>query len=354
MRRKLLSAFIASMLFAPSMSHAQSSGTTKLISNKVEISKGQQYHMFFKEYSEKVREYLSNNKRIAVEFEPLTADLLEDGGAWFRGKKTGEGKMLVKIYQEHPSMKDQPNYNEKLEEVTFDVVVKDAASYTFLPLVTDWGKTRTEIGEKMTEDLEYTHFTSTYAEMHPTITETELSMCEIYYTGNYEFPLYFAFFNEDNQLISSDFIVNNFFRINDPENSPISKYLQENGYEYLGYDEQRWFVMYNEKTKTQASCGLMIIQGQYFMYCMFQYSPESPLGLDGTKADMPTMDVKYEGNTIEIIANGQEKSDVAIYTLNGQCLAKGTLKAGVNRFEMAKRMPVIIKAGKCIPVKLMP
>ncbi|MDY6205388.1 MAG: hypothetical protein SPI30_01365 [Prevotella sp.] len=354
MKKKLLFAFIASMLLMPSSSNAQSSDLSTLISDKVEVRTSSQYHMFIKEYSQKVRDYLANNKRIAVEFVSKTPELLESGGAWFRGKKAGEGKMALQIYQEHPSFKDYPDYNNMLEEVPFDVVIKDEVEVSPLPLITEWGKKRADVIEKMTNELGYSSFTETYAQMNPTITPEEMAAFEVFYTGQYEFPLYYTFYNENNQLFSSDFIVSNFYRINDPEKSMVSKYLQENGFEYLGYDEQKWFVMYNAATKTQASCGLMIVQGQYFMYCMLQFSPDTPLGISDQKADYPTMDVKYNGNTIEVTANGQEGQSISIYSLNGQCLAKSTLKAGVNRFEMAKPMPVIIRAGNCLPVKMMP
>lgn len=343
------------MLLMPSSGYAQSINKSVLISDKVEIETGSQYNLYIKEYSQKVLDYLANNKRIAVEFVSKSPDIVNSGGAWFRGLKPGECKMTVQIYQEHPDYMNYPDYDNMLDEVPFDVVVKNQVPVTPMTLVTEWGTSRDKIVEKMTKELGFTSFTKSYLKMNPTITPADIASYEIFLTNDFEFPLYYTYYDENNNLLSFDFLVSNADRMADPENSIISKYLQENGYEYLGYDESKWFVMYNSKTKTLASCGVLIVQGQFFMYCLFEYYPTHPTGITNQKSDDPTtMDMKYNGNIIEIIANGQEGKPVAIYSIDGKCLAKSTLKSGVNRFEMAKPMPVIVRAGNCLPVKMIP
>ena len=115
----------------------------EIYADTVAVNTGDQYHMFFKAYSNKVKTYLENNARIAVDFETENPDVVTVGGAWFRAEKAGQARMKAVIYQESPRLKDYPDWSNKLDSVSFVVkapVEKFLAALPEVPMT--WGRQR--------------------------------------------------------------------------------------------------------------------------------------------------------------------------------------------------------------------
>lgn len=354
MKKQLLFAAMTAMMLLPTVSQAQSENASTLISNNIEVKKGSQYRMIFKDYSSAVYEYLKDNPRIAVEFITSDGSVVQSGGAWFKGLQTGETDMSIRIYAESPKWKDMPDYNKLLEEVPFHVTIKDEAPVTPPAIFTEWGKNRQDARQYIAQNMELTEFTDTYLLMHPTMLPEEIKPMDVYIGNNFEFPLYFAIYNDDDQLVSTVFTVVNFDRVGQYDKSELCTYFKNNGYEFLGVDENKWFVMYNEKTQTQVVCGILTVQGQWLLFCQSQYSEQSPLGIEDAEVVLPQVGVRYDGNVLEVDAGSQAGQPVVISTTDGQCLVRDMLKPGINRYPMPHPSVVVVRAGNAMGIKVMP
>ena len=326
--------------------------TTELVADTVCVSVGTQNHMFIKAFSQPIKDYLEQHPRIAIEFTSADATVVEDGGAWFRGKTTGKAKVMLTIYQESTKFKDYPDYEKKLDELSFVVKVEDQVPATLPTMLTDWGLGRAEVAQAMTDKL-YEDFNATFATMNPGMTEEELSYYDIYYTDDYEYPLVYNMFNEEGQLVSTYTLVNNATRLGYMAESEITQALEPQGYELLGYDEMGWPVLYNEATKTQAYGGVLTIQGQYFRMLGLEYCEENPLGITHGQLPMPTATITKQNGTLHIDATGQAGQTVRIYGAGGKLLDSRTLHEGDNAISLDTHQPVIVKIGQTMGVKVM-
>lgn len=326
--------------------------TTELVADTVCVPVGTQNHMFIKAFSQPIKDYLEQHPRIAIEFTSADATVVEDGGAWFRGKTTGKAKVMLTIYQESTKFKDYPDYEKKLDELSFVVKVEEEVPAKLPTLLTNWGLGRAEVAQTMA-DKQYEDFNATYAEMNPGMTEEELSYFDIYFTNDYEYPLVYNMFNEEGQLVSSYTLVNNATRLGYMDESEITQELEPQGYELLGYDDMGWPVLYNETTKTQAFGGVLTVQGQYFRMLGLEYCEENPLGITHNKLPMPTATITKQAGTLHIDAAGQAGETVCIYGAGGQLLNTCTLHEGDNAIQLNTHQPVIVKIGQTMGVKVM-
>ncbi|WP_293965100.1 hypothetical protein [uncultured Porphyromonas sp.] len=311
--------------------------------------------MTFKDYSSTVYEYLKDHPRIAVEFESPDGTVIQAGGPWFKGLKNGQLDMTIKIYAESPKWKDMPDYETLLEVVPFHVTIKDKEQISVTPpaIFTDWGMSREDATRHITQTMKLTDFKKTYNRMHPTMSPEELQSMDVYISESIDYPLYFAFYNSNDQLVSTVFTTVNFDRVGQYDKSELFDYFKENGYDYIGVDDNKWFVMYNSTTKSQIVCGILTVQGQWQLFCQAQYS-EDPLSVEPLEVEMPQIDVWYNNGTLEVDAKGQTGQPITIYSLDGQSLVQSTLKAGINRYAMPQQSPVIVQVGNSMGVKVIP
>lgn len=325
----------------------------EIYADTVAVNMGDQYHMFFKAYSNKVKTYLENNARIAVDFETENPDVVTVGGAWFRAEKAGQAKMKAVIYQESPRLKDYPDWSNKLDSVSFVVkapVEKFLAPLPEVPMT--WGAAKDVV---MSDVLQkYQAFSDTYYAMHPTITAEERALFDWYTTNDYEYPLVALGWNNDGQLFSSNIIVNDAGRLGYKAESEITGYLTNLGFELLGWDEQGLLVMYRESDKTQASAMVLTMQGQYFRDLNFQYTPDKPTtGISSVALSMPKSGLSRNGNQLTVDVKDEKGESIVVYSLSGQKLLQAVLKGGTNTFELTTAKPVIVRIGKSRGVKVM-
>ena len=325
----------------------------EIYADTVAVNMGDQYHMFFKAYSNKVKTYLENNARIAVDFETENPDVVTVGGAWFRAEKAGQAKMKAVIYQESPRLKDYPDWSNKLDSVSFVVkapVEKFLAPLPEVPMT--WGAAKDVV---MSDVLQkYQAFSDTYYAMHPTITTEERALFDWFATNDYEYPLVALGWNNDGQLFSSNIIVNDAGRLGYKAESEITGYLTNQGFELLGWDEQGLLVMYRESDKTQASAMVLTMQGQYFRDLNFQYTPDKPTtGISSVALSMPKSGLNRNGNQLTVDVKDEKGEPIVVYSLSGQKLLQAVLKDGNNTFELTTAKPVIVRIGKSRGVKVM-
>lgn len=325
----------------------------EIYADTVAANAGDQYHMFFKAYSNKVKTYLESNARIAVDFETENPDIVTVGGAWFRAEKAGEAKMKAVIYQESPHWKDYPDWDNKLDSVSFVVkapVEKFLAALPYVPMT--WGAPKATVESNVLQ--KYQAFSDTYYAMHPTITAEERALFDWYTTNDYEYPLVALGWNNDGQLFSSNIIVNDAGRLGYKAESEITGYLTNQGFELLGWDEQGLLVMYRESDKTQASAIVLTMQGQYFRDLNFQYTPDKPTtGISSVALSMPKSGLNRNGNQLTVDVKDEKGEPIVVYSLSGQKLLQAVLKDGTNTFELTTTKPVIVRIGKSRGVKVM-
>ena len=149
------------LLAAGSLTMGAQEQTSQLVSDNIVVPVGTQNHMFIKAFSEPVMEYLASHPRIAIEFETADATIVQQGGAWFKGLQTGKTKVVMAIYEESPSFKDFPNYDRRLDEVTFEVTVADSAPAQLPKLLDEWGLSRATVDETMSIPWSTTSSTTT-------------------------------------------------------------------------------------------------------------------------------------------------------------------------------------------------
>ncbi len=338
------------LLLALSASTVSAQDKCELYSDTVAVNLGEQYHLFFKSYSKAVNDYLKDNARIAIDFETENSDVVTVGGAWFKATKAGEAKMKAVIYQES-KIKDYPDWNNKLDSVSFLVQVPSVKFNAALPTVpTNWGATKEAAAAEVLK--KYTAFSDTYYAMHPTITADERALFDWFTTGDYEYPLVALGYNNAGQLYSSNIVVNDASRLGYNSESEISGYLKEQGFELLGWDDMGLLVMYRDRDKTQASALVLTMQGQYFRDLNFQYTPDKPTtGITKTSLTKPAAKISRNGSTLTIEAGADKGQTVRVFTLNGQVLLSTVLHEGTNTIETGTDKPVIIRVGKHQGVK---
>lgn len=332
--------------------------TLQLVSDNIEIPVGKQYRMYINEYSEAIYQYMQNNPRIAVEFTSDDSQIVESGGAWFRGKNEGTTTMHMEIYGAVNAWGD-PDYSQKLDEATFTVTVKNAVAVPIPKLNTSWGISREEMITKATEEYGYDNYKETYFNMNPGATANEMAMFEIFKTDMFEFPLVFSVFNDEDQMWAYQFMIVNYERAwnqNDIYDAALVKILQNNGYTLYGTDEQGRPALYNPTTLTNVTFDNFIVQGQFMMYCTLEYEEENPLdpnAIQNVSGNIPTVEINTVGTTVEINTDSYEGESVELYNTSGQLVGKTIVKGGKASVDANQHMPVIVKMGKTKSVKVM-
>lgn len=251
------------------------------------------------------------------------------------------------------SMKDYPNYEKMLEEVVFQVSVKDEVPATLPKYFTGWGEQRSDVSAAMYEL--YEPFNETFAVMNPSMSEEDLAPFELGYTGDYEYPLVYSYFNEDGQLLAYYIVTNNANRIGYKSESEVTAALEQDGYELFGYEESMGMpALYNKDTQTLVTGGVVTMQGQYFRYLAFEYDPEDPTGINGLTAEPdPQAKVTVGDGCITIIATDKiAGKTVNLYTMGGQLLKSVRLAAGTNTISVDTTKPVMVKVGRNQTVKV--
>ena len=340
------------LLAAGSLTMGAQEQTSQLVSDNIVVPVGTQNHMFIKAFSEPVMEYLASHPRIAIEFETADATIVQQGGAWFKGLQTGKTKVVMAIYEESPSFKDFPNYDRRLDEVTFEVTVADSVPAQLPKLLDEWGLSRATVDETM-KAQGYTDFNATYAAMNPGMTEAELAPFHIFYTDDYEYPVVYNFFNDYDQLVGAYTLVNNATRLGYMGESEITQYLEAQGYAWVGFDEMGWPVLYNAEKQSQASGGIITVQGQYYRMLALEYNDEIPEGIHNASLDMPTAVITKEGGALVIDAKDQAGQTVSVYGADGKLLQQRVLTEGKNRIELETKKPVVVQVGRTMGVKVL-
>ena len=322
------------LLAAGSLTMGAQEQTSQLVSDNIVVPVGTQNHMFIKAFSEPVMEYLASHPRIAIEFETADATIVQQGGAWFKG------------------LQDFPNYDRRLDEVTFEVTVADSAPAQLPKLLDEWGLSRATVDETM-KAQGYTDFNATYAAMNPGMTEAELAPYHIFYTDDYEYPVVYNFFNDYDQLVGAYTLVNNATRLGYMGESEITQYLEAQGYAWVGFDEMGWPVLYNAEKQSQASGGIITVQGQYYRMLALEYNDEIPEGIHNASLDMPTAVITKEGGALVIDAKDQAGQTVSVYGADGKLLRQQVLTEGKNRIELETKKPVVVQVGRTMGVKVL-
>ena len=325
----------------------------EIYADTVIVNVGDQYHMFFKAYSSKVKTYLESNARIAVDFETENPDVVTVGGAWFRAEKPGQAKMKAVIYQESKSWKDYPDWNNKLDAVSFVVKAPDDKFQAALPDVPmTWGAAKATVVSDMQQ--KYQDFSDTYYSMHPTISAVDRAYFYLCATNASGYPLVAQGWNEDGQLYSSNIVVNDAGRLGYQAESEITGYLASQGFELLGWDDMGLLIMYRDSDKTQASALVLTMQGQYFRDLNFQYTPDKPsTGISMDALSMPKSRLTRHGHLLTVDVNDEKGEPIVMYSLGGQKLMQSVLKDGANTFELPTTKPVVVRIGKSRGVKVM-
>lgn len=322
---------------------------TLLIADTVRVPVDVQYRMFVKQYSTAILDYLKDHVRVDVNFEPANTDLVYSGGYYFQGKEVGETDITMGFYEDKGM--GVPDLDKKLDEVKFHVIVEENVDCPPIPMPnTSWGMKRADVIAQA-EAEGRALFSDTYFAMHP-IDSAYHSYYEFFYTDEFEFPITSAFFNETDQLYSSDFTAANYQRAWDANNSDVSKMLVSKGYELLGKDELGWPVFYNSESKTMASYSVMTMCGQGYLYCLLQYQPEDPDGISFGKAEMTKAQVSAARGEVRIDANGCAGQPVRVFSMKGELLAKGVLNNGLTRFSLPGQHMVLVRVGNTAAIKV--
>ena len=341
------------LLSAMTITAAHAQDRCELFGDTVNVNRNTQFHVFIKSYSQPVKDYLANSKRIAIEYESDDTNLITLGGAWFQPTaKEGTAKMKLIVYQESATQKDQPDYANKLDSLDFIVKIQPKGTKAALPYVNvNWGSSKAEAIADM--EKHYELYSDNYYAMNPTITQAERQQFDWFLNPNFDYPLLALGYNDDGQLFSSNIIVADGTRIGFQNTSEISDYLTAEGYELLGYDEMGLLVCYNETNHTQVSAGYITIQGQYFRFLNFQYMDENPLAVEKIEATKPLARIVRSGSTVSIDAEGDAGQQVSIFTLDGKIVGQGRLANGKNTFNVGDKGIVVVRVGKHAGVKLM-
>ena len=350
---KVYTKFVTAILLsALTFSHATAQDGLEIFGDTVNVNRGDQFHIFIKSFSQPIKDYLTNAKRIAVDFETTTPDVITVGGAWFQPSKEGIGKMKMVVYQESPNVKDYPDWTKKLDSLEFTVNVLPKRTPAALPYINmEWGTDKQEVIEDMQSHYEL--FSDTYYAMNPSLTDDEKQLFDWFLNPDFDYPLLAIGWNDYGQLYSSNIIMADRARLGFYNESEVSGYLEDDGFEVLGYDETGMLVAYRETDHTQASAGNITLQGQYFPYLNFQYSPQSPLAVDRTTLTPTKARISRNGSVVTIEAGEDANQTVRIFTADGKLIAEGMLHSGSNSFTVNARGAVIVRVGKHAGVKIM-
>lgn len=345
---------LASAILLSTLTFTQASAQDglEIFNDTVKVNRGDQFHIFLKSFSQPIKDYLANAKRIAVDFETTTPNTITVGGAWFQPSAEGFGKVKMVVYQESPYIKDYPDWTQKLDSLEFTVNVLPKRTPAALPYINKvWGMSKADAIADMQNHYEL--YSDTYYAMNPSLTQEERQLFDWFLNPDFDYPLLALGWNDDGQLYSSNIILADRARLGFNSESEVSGYLEDDGFELLGYDETGLFVAYRESDHTQASAGNITLQGQYFPYINFQYSPKSPLAVDRTTLTQPNARISRNGSTVTIETGEDADQQVRIFTANGKLIADGKLHNGTNTFTVTVKGPVIVRVGKHAGVKIM-
>lgn len=323
-----------------------------IVADNVVVPVNSYYRMFMTAYGKKTQEYADSLKRFVVKYESDNEDVVAGWGNSFKCVGTGEANMKMRLSKPLPGTSDKFDESQLLDEFTFKATVEEDVDPAFPELNTSWGAS---LAETMSteEALGYKPFSDEYWTMHPTIDEDSRKDVEVFSTGNFEFPLLFAYFNSQDQLLGTDMIVSSWERIKTPQINAVSKHLKTLGYTYVGLDEEtnQW-EMYNKETKSIATCGMVFIQNQSYYYLSLLYEPNDPTGISDVLAAFPNVDIRTSGNMLTIDAKEHAGEPVVITNIAGQRLAASTLHKGANSFRLPASRVVMVKVGSCKAVKV--
>lgn len=338
------------LLLSLAASQAKAQNKLEIYSDTLIVNPGDQYHMFFKSYSDTIMNYLKDNPRIAVDFESEDQSVIYSGGPYFQSRATGAVKMKAIIYQES-RIKDYPDWNNKLDSITFVVKAPEEKFYASLPEVTmDWGVDKQTAIDAT--KAKYALFSDTYYAMHPSITTQEQKYFDWFTTGDNEYPLVALGYNDDGQLYSANIVVNDANRLGYMKESEISADLEDMGFQLLGWDDNGLLIMYRDADKTQASAMYLTMQGQYFRDLNFQYTPDKPTGISSVRPSRPSATFMRNGTSLTVEAGDDAGQAAVVYSLSGSVIYRTVLKAGSNIMQLGTGMPVIVRVGKHQAVKV--
>ncbi len=333
---------------------AETSNGSKLVASKISVPQYAYYRMFIQQYGEALDAYVSQLNRFAVQYVSDNEDVVKSAGNCFKSVAPGSAKVTMRISGAAGGSIDAFDENNVLDEIDFTVTVAaDDVDPSMPRLNNDWG---TDKPNAMAKQVAYgqRNMTDTYWKMHPKVSEEAREGVEIFSTGNFEFPLSFLYFNEDEELIASDLIVASWERVKTPVISYVCKNLKEQGFKDAGYDDGGNWQMYNPSTQTLANCGMVYVQNQAYYYTAFFYEPDAPeLSVNNVKGENPDFELRTDGDNICINADTMAGETIVIYTVDGRCLHREAVKVGGNSINIATRQPIMVKVGKCSAVKVL-
>lgn len=346
-------AFMALLLGCIPLVGQQGTQTT-LIADQVQCIVGQQYAILMTDYSDKVYDYLQNNRRIVIDFNIADKTIAENGGTWFRPLKEGETDITLCIYGEQKGNMGAPDWDNLLDEVTFHMTAQTEVALTLPKLYTEWGKKRNVVQATLTKDGAYKDMRENYLKMTPTLPADLMKSVDVYSTGLFETPLLLTYYNERDQLYAQALVVTNFNRVIPADRSPIRAYLESLGFVQTGVDAMGCFQMWHEQSKAQITCEFMSLQGQYVMAVTLMSQEYTPTGMDQIQTQGVSLHAYYEGSRLHIETTHSLGEALSIYTLRGELLSSSTLSDPHYSLELPVAIPVIIRLGDHTTLKVQP
>ncbi len=249
---------------------------------------------------------------------------------------------------------DEFDESNVLGEASVHVTVEDFVDPQIIPFNTSWGMKKADALKKETELFGHSLFSDEYWKMHPAIDAEQRSNAEVFYTGNFEFPISFLYFNNEQQLVATSFLVSSWERIRTPEVIPVFKFLKQHGYKSLGMNsETHNWEMYNSETKSLATCVMVFAQSQAYYSCLIEYKRQVPAGIDYQNGFLPNIDVETDGACVKLHAEQYVGQPISIYTADGKCVAKELAHKTGNSIKLQLKGLIIVKVGDALPIKVM-
>lgn len=326
----------------------------ELVQNEITVPQYAFYRVFIKGYTPEIWDYLSNNKRVVVEYESLSEDVVESYGNQFKTLTTGVADVKVKVSPPKGGTNDTFDPANVLGEATVRVNVVDHIDPQFIPFNTSWGMIKADAVTKQQKEYNHELFTENYWKMHPAVDESLRNGVEVFYTGNFEFPVSILYFSEGDELVGTSFMVASWERVRVPEVTPIAKHLKQLGYTFLGINgETGEWEMYNDETKSLATVCMVYMQSQSYYSCNITYTPENPSAKKTVADTYPEITISTEDSAIKVKAPGCVGEPLLLYATDGSQIYKGTLSDEESCIPIDNQGGVfLLKIGDKLPVKI--
>ena len=352
MKKKLL--LLGCLFLSMGTINAQESADkVTLVSESVKVPTNSYYRMFIKEYNQKMKDAIAAGKKITVRYESEDESIITGNGNTFLVSGEGNTNVTMKIATAKPGTIDAFDPDNVLATTTFAAEAEMYADMLAPTVSILWGQTREECIASKTADGSEILATKTYWEMNPSVEQEYRERYEVFFTSNFEFPVRMCYFNKSQEkLISETLAVASWERCQYPKISPVYKMLVKQGFEDKGFTEQNSWLLYNKESQTEATVGMMILQGASYYYVSFTFNPNDPNGIDAD-IEVPEVGVRTEGDVLMIDASKYAGKDITIYDMAGKVVASEIAAEGGNQVAGLGHQVVLVKVANCLPIKVM-